>query len=103
VATGLQWLTDNAAGVLGVFGSGVTLMQAGRMQLAIAVNPAATELEPTRDHYQRGPCLDAIHTGEIVAISDLRTTGSVGLKTTPSPTRIGLLADCLRTDRALQT
>jgi GAF domain-containing protein len=67
----LQGLTDNTTAALDLVGSGVTLMQDGRVQFANAVNAAAIELEQAQHDYQRGPCLDAIHTGEIVAIVNL--------------------------------
>jgi GAF domain-containing protein len=64
-------LTEHVTTVLGLAGSGVSLMQDGRLHFANAVNPAAVDLEQAQHDYGRGPCLDAIHTGEIVAIADI--------------------------------
>lgn len=67
----LEGLTEHVTDVLGLVGSGVTLMQDGQLQFANAVNAAAIELEQAQHDHQRGPCLDAIREGEIVAIVDL--------------------------------
>jgi GAF domain-containing protein len=71
VDTVLQGLTERIAAVLGLVGSGVTLMRDGRLQFANAMNPASVALEQVQHDHQRGPCLDAISSGEIVAIVDL--------------------------------
>jgi GAF domain-containing protein len=68
----LEGLTEHVTDLLGLAGSGVNLMHGGQLQVANAVNPAAAELELAQHDHQRGPCLDAVRTGEIVAIVDLR-------------------------------
>ncbi|MET0915623.1 MAG: GAF and ANTAR domain-containing protein [Jiangellaceae bacterium] len=68
----LEELTEHVTAVLGLVGSGVTLVRDGQLQFANAVNDAVVELEQAQHEYQRGPCLDAIRESEIVAIVDLR-------------------------------
>lgn len=67
----LEELTEHVTAVLGLMGSGVTMMRDGQLHFANAVHPAAVELEQAQQDHARGPCLDAIRSGETVAIVDL--------------------------------
>ena len=67
----LQDLSETVTAVLGLVGSGVVLERDGQLHFANAVNPAAIKLEQTQQDHQRGPCLEAIRTGEVVAVVDL--------------------------------
>ena len=67
----LAGLTENATAVFGLVGCGVSLLQDGRLNFANGVHPAAVALEEAQHEYGRGPCLEATHTGEVVAITDL--------------------------------
>lgn len=68
-------LTGHVTAVLGLAGSGVSLVQDGQLHFANAVNPAAIDLEQAQHDHRTGPCLDAIRTGEVVAIADLTDLG----------------------------
>ena len=61
-------LTEHVTAVLGLVGSGVTIVRDGRPRLASAVDPAAVDLEQTQQDHQRGPCMDAIRSGEVVVV-----------------------------------
>lgn len=67
----LAELTENVTAAFDLVGSGVILMEEGRAHLARALNLPAMELEQMQQDHQQGPGLDAIRTGDIVAISDL--------------------------------
>lgn len=71
VDVALNELTSHITDMLGLAGSGVSLMRDGRLHFENAANATAGELEQTQHDYERGPCLDTIRTGEIVAIADL--------------------------------
>jgi GAF domain-containing protein len=64
-------LAQRVSVVLDLVGSGVVLMQNGHLQFANAIHPAAIELEHTQQDFGSGPCVEAIRTGEVVAIDDL--------------------------------
>ena len=71
VDVALSELTGHVTAVLGLAGSGVNLMRDGRLRFEKAVNAAAADLEQAQHDHDRGPCLEAIRTGEVVAITDL--------------------------------
>jgi hypothetical protein len=70
----LTELTESATAVLGLWGSGVTMADDGRLRYVTAVSQASAELE--RDHAQLHPfpcpCRDAYSTGEVVRVTDIR-------------------------------
>jgi GAF domain-containing protein len=71
VDVALGELTGHVTAVLGLAGSGVNLMRDGRLHFENALHAAAFDLEQAQHDHGRGPCLDAIRTGETVAITDL--------------------------------
>lgn len=71
VDVALNELTSHITDMLGLAGSGVSLMRDGRLHFENAINATSADLEQVQHDYERGPCLDAIRTGEVVAIADL--------------------------------
>lgn len=70
--TALTELTESVTAVLGLCGSGVTMVEDGRLRFVTAVSHAAGELERIQEEQQSGPCQDAYDTGEVVLVSDVR-------------------------------
>jgi GAF domain-containing protein len=67
----LEELTISLTGVLGLAGSGVVLASGSTLQIASAHPAHLVELEQIQQDLQAGPCAHAIHTGEVVTITDL--------------------------------
>src|SRR5450631_270059 len=69
----LTELTESLTKVLGLSGSGVTMVdEAGRLRFVTAVSQASGELERNQEEQQAGPCRDAYDTGEVVRVADVR-------------------------------
>lgn len=67
----LKDLAERVSEVLGLAGSGVSLMQDGRLTYATSVPERFSTLERAQQDTQAGPCVQACRTGEIVAVPDL--------------------------------
>jgi GAF domain-containing protein len=67
----LQKLAERVTEVLGIAGSGVSLDVEGKVSFVSAVTGAVARLERLQESLQRGPCVDACRTGEVVAIGDV--------------------------------
>lgn len=68
----LENLAQRVTAVLDLSGSGVSLAAAdGRLAFATAVPEPLRELERSQEAIQRGPCVAAYTSGEIVAVPDL--------------------------------
>ena len=66
-------LAESATGNLGLAGSRVTLLQDdGRLSFVTAVGSPYAEMERLEEHHQLGPCRDAVDTGQLVAVTDVR-------------------------------
>ena len=68
----LSELTESVTAVLGLCGSGVTMVEDGRLRFVTAVSQASGELERSQQEQQAGPCRDAYETGEVVRVDDVR-------------------------------
>ena len=69
----LDHLVGRIVEIMPVTGAGVTLISAGRGPRYIAAsNAAAMRFEELQSELSEGPCLAAYHTGEAVAVADLR-------------------------------
>ena len=68
----LNDLALKVAEVLSLAGSGVTLATDGRLRFVTAVPEHLVPLEQYQEEHQRGPCVAAYESGEIVAVEDLR-------------------------------
>jgi GAF domain-containing protein len=68
----LTELTESVTSVLGLFGSGVTMANDGRLRYVTTVINTNGEL--ARSHLQQHscPCRDAYATGEVIRVTDLR-------------------------------
>lgn len=67
----LQELAERSAEVLGLAGSGVSLLVDDRLTYATAVPGGLAALERAQAASQEGPCVEACRTGEVVAVADL--------------------------------
>ncbi len=73
----LHNLTQEMAEVLSLTGAGVTLVHDGQQRFVTAAVQAIATLERTQEHWQKGPCIDAVSTGHAVAVEDI-ATGDAG-------------------------
>lgn len=71
IEAALPDLTDSIVAVLGVSGCGVTLATKGRLEFAMAIGVPYDALERVQVQFQAGPCHDAFHHGQPVAVRDL--------------------------------
>jgi GAF domain-containing protein len=90
VETALAELTESVTGVLGLCGSGVTMVEDGRLRFVTAVSEASGELERVQEHQQSGPCQDAYDTGEVVRVTDVREEGERWPEFAAAATRLGV-------------
>lgn len=67
----LEELAERVTGVLGLLGSGVSLLRDERMEFTVAADPAIAAVERIQEHTQEGPCCTAARTGQVVTIPDL--------------------------------
>ena len=67
----LEDLTTTLVEVLDLAGSGVALAGQNQLRFATAYPQQVVALEQVQHRHQAGPCVDAFHRGEIVAVSDL--------------------------------
>ena len=72
VDTMLGDLTGAATDLLRLVGSGVSLIQDGRLTNATSIPPRLSSIEVVQEQTQTGPCVQASRTGEVIAVSDLR-------------------------------
>lgn len=72
VPTVLDELADHLTDVLDLLGSGVSLVDGGRLRFATAYGPAVAAAERAQDEHQRGPCIDAVHQGGRIAVVEVR-------------------------------
>ena len=69
----LTELTESVTGILGLAGSGVTVLQDdGRLSFMTAVGSRYAEMERAQEQYQQGPCRDAVDTARVVSVTDVR-------------------------------
>ena len=71
--TMLGELAARVTEVLGLAGSGVTLARDGELRFVTAVPDAFAGLERRQEESQRGPCVAAYRSGQLVAVPDVRT------------------------------
>ncbi|MGB3828267.1 MAG: GAF and ANTAR domain-containing protein [Ornithinimicrobium sp.] len=67
----LQELAEKATEVLGLAGSGVSLMVGEHLVFGTAVPARVAALEHAQVASQEGPCVQACHIGDVVAVADL--------------------------------
>lgn len=72
VEAALAELTESVTAVLGLCGSGVTMVEDGRLRFVTAVSHASGELERVQEQQQSGPCQHAYDTGDVVRVTDVR-------------------------------
>jgi len=64
-------LSERTTEVFGLAGSGVSLMVEDRLVFETAVPSSLALLEMAQGESQEGPCVQACHSGEVVAVADL--------------------------------
>ncbi len=67
----LHNLTEEMTEVLDLTGAGVTLVHDGQQRFVTAAIDAIATLERVQEHWQAGPCIDAVATGRPVTMSDI--------------------------------
>jgi GAF domain-containing protein len=65
-------LTERVAEVIGVPAAGVSLLQDGTLRHAASLNEIAATIETAQEQAQRGPCVDASRTMDVITVTDLR-------------------------------
>jgi GAF domain-containing protein len=90
VETALAELTESVTAVLGLCGSGVTMVEHGRLRFVTAVSEASGELERIQEQQQSGPCQDAYDTGEVVRVLDVRQEVAKWPEFAAAATRLGV-------------
>ena len=73
VSDALHDLVDAITVIIGIHGAGVSLAQGDRLTFATAANEDIATLERLQEQTQRGPCVEAYHSGEAVFVPDLAT------------------------------
>jgi GAF domain-containing protein len=86
----LTELTESVTSVLGLFGSGVTMANDGRLRYVTSVIHTSGELE--RSHVQQHPCpcRDAFAAGEVIRVTDLRQESTRWPEFSASATRLSI-------------
>lgn len=90
VETALAELTESVAAVLGLCGSGVTMVEDGRLRFVTAVSHASGELERIQERQQSGPCQHAYDTGDAVRVTDVRVETTKWPEFAAAATRLGV-------------
>src|SRR5947209_1682460 len=67
----LHNLTEEMAEVLDITGAGVTLVHDGQQRFVTAAIDAIATLERVQEHWQKGPCVDAVATARPVMVPDM--------------------------------
>lgn len=68
----LYRLSDDVTDVLGVTGSGVSLLDDGVLRFITATSDQIEEVERLQDQYEQGACEEATTTATAIAVCDLR-------------------------------
>lgn len=76
----LHDLAERATAVVGADSAGVSLQQASHLHFVTALDERCSNLERVQESEQAGPCVDALQSGEAVAVADLgEAAGGWGL------------------------
>lgn len=67
----LRDLSERVTRLLGVSGTGVSLVRGGQVQFVASHDDAIARLERVQEARQEGPCLDAVHIGRPVLVERL--------------------------------
>lgn len=67
----LHNLTEEMTEVLAITGAGVTLVHDGQQRFVTAAIDAIATLERVQEHWQAGPCIDAVATARPVTVPDI--------------------------------
>lgn len=73
----LYQLAEHVVGVLGVAGTGVSVIDEHRqLRPVTGINVLTTTLELTEEELQEGPCVDAFNQGQVIPVDDLAAVAS---------------------------
>lgn len=85
-------LTERVTEVIAVPSAGVSLMRDGELRHAVSLDDAAASIEAAQERAQRGPCVDASHSMEIVTIADLGGESDRWPEVTRAARAVGVVA-----------
>lgn len=88
----LYRLSDDVTTVLGIAGSGVSLLEEGELTFVTATSDAIEQVERLQDQFLEGPCKDASVTAGVVVVDDLRSEVDRWPKFAPAAVDHGLPA-----------
>lgn len=88
----LYRLSDDVTDVLGVAGSGVSLLEGGVLRFVTATNDTVEEVERLQDHFGQGACVEATTTKAAIVVDDLHTALDRWPKFAPAALDRGLAA-----------
>jgi hypothetical protein len=88
----LHDLAGRVSGVLAIAGAGVSLRQDDVLRFVTADTEAIATLEREQEQEQDGPCMDALRSGEPVAVPDLTEQGARWPHYTALAVRLGIVA-----------
>ena len=88
----LYRLSDTVSDVLGVAGSGVSILDNDLLRFVTATSETVAEVERLQDHFEQGPCRDAAATTTTVVIDDLAAHRERWPKFAPAAVDRGLSA-----------
>lgn len=72
----LYRLAEHVVEILGVAGTGISVVdEKGKLRPVTGINELTIGLEAAEERFQEGPCVDAFHQGEVVAVTDLEEEG----------------------------
>src|SRR3954467_5002460 len=73
----LHNLTEEMTEALDLTGAGVTLVHDGKQRFVTAAIEAIANLERVQEEWQKGPCVDAVASGQPTAVPDI-SAGDAG-------------------------
>lgn len=76
VTTALRELADRVTDVLGLAGSGVSLARDDHLEFEATHGSEVATIERVQNEVQKGPCVTAFHSGQVVTVTDLEAERS---------------------------
>ncbi|WP_019930511.1 GAF and ANTAR domain-containing protein [Nocardia sp. BMG111209] len=92
VETALDELGMSVTKVFDLVGAGICLLEDGVLRFVSATAAPVATLERVQELSRQGPCMEASHTGEVVAVSDLRESTDRWPRYTETALQVGVLA-----------
>jgi hypothetical protein len=92
VHAALGELADRVSEALGLIGSGVSLIHDGRLEFDNAHGAPIAEVERVQEQVQVGPCVAAVRSGQVVAVTDLASQADRWPDYCDAAARVGITA-----------